>query len=1493
MPPAHAQTGYFNANLMPAPSGVGVPSTSIYPFTWVLMADVGQTYNSSMTAQYIQRYDTINAGTGGVDVILNAADLTYSDNYGPTSNNLPNPGVAGTNQQRWDTWSTMWQGVLGTNLIMHAAGNHELDSQVGHALTYKDGPSTYGYAALNAAGQPNAPFQSWTTRHPNGALPIGKMGDIWSSSWYSQNLGPVHLVVLNNYLPFHQGTAQYNFFVADMAAVNRTQTPWLIVSFHAPPYHSYYTHYKEMECFMSVYEPLFYQARVDFVINGHVHAYERTHPMYNYAKDSCGPVYLTMGDGGNVEGPYRNFVDDLVPGSNVTYCQAAWTAAITSNPYYAPSPSYQTQVHPPGCVITSYQQSNGKAGGLGVVPNPTLDPSSSAYFCQSSQPTWSAYRDPSFGFAGMNFTSDTTATFSWFRNIDQNPSGSTLTSVDSTTFTKYTGACQGNTPALQSVSTTLFSPAPATFTGTPYNGSSATYKWGSNATMLVNTSTLTAKNPITGGAIAANASNPQWRAGDAFVAYPTGFSAGVQSGDPLPGQIMLWTRFQPSNDQSAKAAADPSNIAYTYNYAPAPGTIPINVSWWLSATNSSNSALASGVYTTDGSRDWTVKLDVNYGMVPQQMTLFYGFSATDTATGVAYSTTGSFRALANTNLAQLNYAVVSCSNWGFGYFNVYNMMSQLDALDLWVHVGDNIYEYKDLNYPGPDTKVRPFVTDPPNEIVTLDDYRRRYRLYRLDPDLQALGAKVAFISLTDDHDYVNNAWMTYAENHQPTGVSSTSGAGFDMTPYPEGDYYARIGAALSAYMSYMPIREGTAVYSGTSNTGSAATDLAAVTAAANAAYPATYFSNGALTAAYTNAAQVQAVPGSAAPNVTALMRWQMAKQQRAFTFPGLMTLALTEDRVAYRTSGNAVDQNGYTSVPGPTGEGPVKTALGGLLYSYGTNPASWPAAAVTGLTSAYAYEKTLSGGYYNCTGDTVDGPNCFGSLSNVQQHVIGNQAINFLASTFAASKANSIPFQVWTSQTCFFPSAFPDTYSAASPAGNNSQATAAGYTPRATSAQFAGSALTTGSYPALGLAKVGWNTDSWDGFQAERQMVMNALASSGSNVIINSGDAHTFWASKVASGGPTAQPNMAEWCGGSVTSPGWAEAFGAAVAGQAVSPMQNYQQQLLEDGFMISDAPNLVASRMAHGALVFRVTPTAYTGQMFTINNMATRTYHASCDNAFVIPAGQPGNMMATKCVNTLNGSVPGTFLPAPTPPSPPMPPPPLPPPPNPPSPTPPLPPPPNPPSPTPPTVASVSASISLQGITQTQWTSNPSIQAVFVSTLATQLGSALPGGQAYAITVTSATSSRRHLLQGGTTVAFTIAAPTSASALSLTAAINAVSTTGAATFVAALNTNLVTASITGVSCTGVVLVSAPTVPGVTFPVYATPSNSADKKVALGVGLGLGLGLGLPIVCCIAVVFLLPNAKPAGKEVDPAAAAPGPVDAVAIPAVVAEAPAAV
>lgn len=212
-------------------------------------------------------------------------------------------------------------------------------------MSATDTNTTYGVASPSGV-----PFQSYSVRFPAGTLPLAATGDAWQSLYYSQALGPVHLLVLNQYVPYAPGSAQYAFAAADLAAAsaNRAAAPWLVVAFHAPFYHSYVSHYKEQECFRQVYEPLLYAAKVDFVLSGHgaraagarprgsiragvgrrrggvdgadapprrhappsllplcaraVHAFERTHPMNNYTLDACGPVYLTVGDGGNLEG---------------------------------------------------------------------------------------------------------------------------------------------------------------------------------------------------------------------------------------------------------------------------------------------------------------------------------------------------------------------------------------------------------------------------------------------------------------------------------------------------------------------------------------------------------------------------------------------------------------------------------------------------------------------------------------------------------------------------------------------------------------------------------------------------------------------------------------------------------------------------------------------------------------------------------------------------------------------------------------------------------------------------------------------------------------------------------------------------------------------------------------------------------------------------------------------------------------------------------------
>jgi alkaline phosphatase D len=81
--------------------------------------------------------------------------------------------------------------------------------------------------------------------------------------------------------------------------------------------------------------------------------------------------------------------------------------------------------------------------------------------------------------------------------------------------------------------------------------------------------------------------------------------------------------------------------------------------------------------------------------------------------------------------------------------------------------------------------------DPKNEIITLTDYRSRYAQYRTDTDLQAVHAKLPFITIWDDHEFANDAWTGGAENHDPA---------------TEGPFSARRAAALQAYHEWMPIR---------------------------------------------------------------------------------------------------------------------------------------------------------------------------------------------------------------------------------------------------------------------------------------------------------------------------------------------------------------------------------------------------------------------------------------------------------------------------------------------------------------------------------------------------------------------------------------------------------------------------------------------------------------------------------------------------------------
>ncbi|PKI32109.1 hypothetical protein CRG98_047500 [Punica granatum] len=128
-----------------------------------------------------------------------------------------------------------------------------------------------------------------------------------SNLYYSFDVAGVHIVMLGSYTEFEPGSAQYRWLEADLARVDRGTTPWLVVLLHAPWYNTNMAHQGEGDSMREAMEELLFKARVDLVFAGHVHAYERFTRIYDNNANACGPVYVTVGDGGNREGLALSF----------------------------------------------------------------------------------------------------------------------------------------------------------------------------------------------------------------------------------------------------------------------------------------------------------------------------------------------------------------------------------------------------------------------------------------------------------------------------------------------------------------------------------------------------------------------------------------------------------------------------------------------------------------------------------------------------------------------------------------------------------------------------------------------------------------------------------------------------------------------------------------------------------------------------------------------------------------------------------------------------------------------------------------------------------------------------------------------------------------------------------------------------------------------------------------------------------------------------------
>jgi alkaline phosphatase D len=251
--------------------------------------------------------------------------------------------------------------------------------------------------------------------------------------------------------------------------------------------------------------------------------------------------------------------------------------------------------------------------------------------------------------------------------------------------------------------------------------------------------------------------------GDSTPSLPSEYKYGVASGDPLVDKVIIWTH--------AKIADSVATVGLT---------------WQISTDSNFVSILNSGKTVASEATGFTAKVDVT-GLTAGT-TYFYRFI--DDA-GVV-STVGTTRTLPSSSATSVKFAVFSCSLYSEGFFNAYDAAARSDA-QYAIHLGDYIYEYgsEPTKFGNTDAVSLGRVTSPSNDIVSLNDYRTRYALYRSDTNLQALHAKMPWITVWDDHEFANNAYVTAAENHDPA---------------TQGDWVTRKNIAAKVYHEWLPIR---------------------------------------------------------------------------------------------------------------------------------------------------------------------------------------------------------------------------------------------------------------------------------------------------------------------------------------------------------------------------------------------------------------------------------------------------------------------------------------------------------------------------------------------------------------------------------------------------------------------------------------------------------------------------------------------------------------
>jgi len=202
---------------------------------------------------------------------------------------------------------------------------------------------------------------------------------------------------------------------------------------------------------------------------------------------------------------------------------------------------------------------------------------------------------------------------------------------------------------------------------------------------------------------------------------PGTFEDGVASGEPTQNAITFWSRLETSRPRSGARLV----------VATDPGLRDVVAHTIVPTGRGVNGALKARL-----------------GGLKPHTEYYYVWES-----GTGVSPIGRTRTAPPPGAAQpLNFAASSCQNYGVGYFNAHADAAALPDLDLYLFLGDYVYENKSRKdaLRGDDISA-----------VDLATYRGKYALYRSDPGLRELHRVHPIVHIWDDHEVENN----YSDNN--------------------------------------------------------------------------------------------------------------------------------------------------------------------------------------------------------------------------------------------------------------------------------------------------------------------------------------------------------------------------------------------------------------------------------------------------------------------------------------------------------------------------------------------------------------------------------------------------------------------------------------------------------------------------------------------------------------------------------------------------------